>query len=102
MRLRHAPVLVRSRAGTTLLATRLDGVASGLAVAAVLACVSLPSAIAAAGDTPLLEQATNLAYPIGDLILLGGVVSAVALTGWRMDRVWTMLAAAIVAWVAAD
>jgi two-component system cell cycle response regulator len=95
-------VLTRGRVGRTLLATRLDGLLSGLSVAAVIACVSVPAAVDAGAGGSLLEQATNLAYPIGDLALLGAVVSAIALAGWRIDATWGTLAGALVLWVGAD
>ena len=95
-------LLTRRRVGRTLLATRLDGLVSGLAIAAVLACVSLPAALAGSSGEPLAARLTNLAYPVADLILLGAVVSAVALSGWRFDRLWVLLAAAILSWEAAD
>ncbi len=95
-------VLIRQRVGRTLLATRLDGVVSGLAAASLLASVSLPLALDATAGTSFWETATNLSYTIGDLILLGLIVSAIALAGWRVDRIWLMLAAAIVAWETAD
>ena len=94
--------LTRQRVGSTLLATRLDGLVSGLAVASLLASVSLPLALDAAAGAPFWETATDLAYTIGDLVLLGAVVSAISLAGWRLDRTWLMLGAAIVAWQAAD
>lgn len=94
--------LTRQRVGRTLLATRLDGLLGGLAVAAVVACVSVPAAAESAAGAGFWERATLLAYPVADLILLGAVVSAVGLAGWRIDRVWGTLAAAILAWVAAD
>jgi two-component system, cell cycle response regulator len=94
--------LTRERAAHTLLATRLDGLVCGLAAASVLACVTMSAAIQGAAGTPFWEEATNLAYPIADLILLGGVVSAVALGGWRVDRMWAVLAGAILAWEIAD
>lgn len=94
--------LTRERVGRTLLATRLDGVLSGLAIAAVVACVSVPAAVDASAGESLAGRVTSLAYPIADLALLGAVVSAVALAGWRLDRRWGTLAAGIVAWETAD
>ena len=94
--------LTRQRVGPTLLATRLDGLVSGLAVASLLASVSLPLALDATAGAPFWETATGLAYTIGDLVLLGAVVSAIALGGWRMDRTWVVLGIAIVAWEGAD
>jgi two-component system cell cycle response regulator len=95
-------ILIRQRVGRTLLALRLDGVVSGLAAASLLASVSLPLAIDATAGAPFWETATSLAYTVGDLILLGAVVSAIALGGWRLDRMWALLAGAVLAWEAAD
>jgi len=94
--------LIRSRVGRTLWATRLDGLAGGLAIASVLACVTVSAAVEGSAEAPFWEEATNLAYPIGDLMLLGAIVSAVGLAGWRIDRLWGTLGAAIVALVTAD
>ena len=94
--------LIRSRVGRTLWATRLDGLAGGLAVASVLACFTVSAAVAGSAGAPFWEAATNLAYPVGDLILLGAIVSAVGLAGWRIDRLWATLGAAIVAMETAD
>jgi hypothetical protein len=48
----------------------------------------------AEGDT--LEVAVNLAYPVGDLVLLGMVAGGVALTGWKPGVTWSALAASFV------
>jgi diguanylate cyclase (GGDEF)-like protein len=94
--------LIRSRVGRTLWATRLDGLAGGLAIASVLACVTVSAAVDGSAGASFWESATNLAYPVGDLMLLGAIVSAVGLAGWRIDRLWGTLGAAIVALVTAD
>jgi two-component system cell cycle response regulator len=94
--------LIRSRVGRTLWATRLDGLAGGLAVASMLACVTVSAAVEGSAGAPFWEEATNLAYPVGDLVLLGSIVSAVGLAGWRIDRLWAVLGAAILALETAD
>jgi diguanylate cyclase (GGDEF)-like protein/putative nucleotidyltransferase with HDIG domain len=94
--------LIRSRVGRTLWATRLDGLAGGLAAASMVACVTVSAAAHGSAGAPFWEAATNLAYPVGDLILLGAIVSAVGLAGWRIDRLWATLAVAIVAMETAD
>ena len=38
---------------------------------------------------------TNLAYPLGDVLLLSAVVGVFALTGWRPDRTWGLIGAAL-------
>jgi two-component system cell cycle response regulator len=94
--------LIRSRTGRTLWATRLDGLAGGLAIAAVLACVTMSASVNGSAGAPFWEQATNLAYPVGDLVLLGAIVSGIGLAGWRIDRLWGTLTVSIVALEAAD
>ena len=37
-------------------------------------------------------MATNVAYPLGDLLLVGFVIGAVALTGWRPGRGFVLIA----------
>jgi diguanylate cyclase (GGDEF)-like protein len=95
-------VLTRHRVGTTFLATRLDGLQSGLAVAAVLGSATIPVALDGVAGQSFWSAVVFLAYPVGDLILLGAVASAVALGGWRLDRTWALLTGAIVIGVAAD
>jgi diguanylate cyclase (GGDEF)-like protein len=94
--------LTRQRVGKTLLATRLDGVQAGLAVAAVVGCLTVPVALKGVAGAGFWTAFVFLAYPVGDLILLGAVVSAVALAGWRLDRTWTLLTGAITVWELAD
>jgi two-component system cell cycle response regulator len=94
--------LTRERVGHTLVATRLDGIISGFAVASLLACFTMSRAIDSTAGAPFAETLTNLAYPTADLVLLGAIVSAIALAGWRIDRIWLLLGSAILAWEAAD
>jgi len=55
---------------------------------------------AAAGDLP--GVATSLAYPLSDLILAGFVAGALAGTGWRLDRTWSLLGLGILTFWLAD
>jgi two-component system, cell cycle response regulator len=50
----------------------------------------------------LLERATTLAYPLGDIAMLALVVGVIALTGWRPGRTWTLLLVGLAALAAAD
>jgi diguanylate cyclase (GGDEF)-like protein len=50
----------------------------------------------------LLERATVLAYPLGDILMLALVVGVIALTGWRPGRTWTLLLLGLAALAAAD
>jgi len=94
--------LARERVGHTLTATRLDGILSGFAAASLLACFRMSTAIDSTAGAPLAEKLTNLAYPAADLVLLGAVVSALALAGWRVDRLWLQFGGAILASEAAN
>jgi len=94
--------LTRQRVGRLLWTTRIDGLIGGLTAAAVLACLTVPSAAAGAHGAPIAEQITTLAYPLGDLALLGAIVIALAGGGWRLDRALAALAGAVVLWEVGD
>src|SRR3954449_4397680 len=94
--------LLRSHVGPTVWATRLDGLAAGLAAASLLASVTVSAAVEGSAGAPFWEEATNLAYPACDLILLGAIVAALGLGGWRINRLWLTLGAAVVLLEAAD
>ena len=87
-------LLVRARVGKIRLNLLFDGLIAALTVAA-LCCAVLygPVVHASAGDLSP-EVLTNLAYPLGDLLLLGLVVAILGLTGWRPGRGWILLASA--------
>jgi diguanylate cyclase len=46
--------------------------------------------------------ATNIAYPIGDLVLVTMIVAVFAVRGWRPGRPWWMLGFGLVVFAAAD
>jgi two-component system cell cycle response regulator len=79
----------------------VDGLTAALAAGALSATVVLQTVLDTVGGSTL-SVATNLAYPIGDLILLAVVVAAFALRGWRADRTWTLLGIGIVLFWIAD
>ncbi len=71
----------------------LDGAVGALAVAALGAALVFPPIFAASEGEPL-AVATNLVYPLADLVLLMLVVGTFALTGWRPGRAWTLIGGA--------
>jgi diguanylate cyclase (GGDEF)-like protein len=100
-----------SYAGVVLLARRggsrspagvwLDGIVAGLGMAALGAAIVVrPVLDSASGST--LAVATNLAYPVADLILAGLVVGMLAVRGWRLDARWASLGAAFLVLCVAD
>ena len=79
----------------------LDGAVGGLAVAALgAALVATPVVTGSEGGTTVV--ATDLAYMMGDLLLLAFVVGLCALTGWRPGRPWMLIGGGLVLCAAAD
>ena len=70
----------------------LDGLVGGLAFGALAASVVLQAVLGSIGGSPA-AVATNLAYPLADVLLLGFLVGIFALSGWRPGRRWLTLAA---------
>jgi diguanylate cyclase (GGDEF)-like protein len=80
----------------------LDGIVAALGVAAVTAALVLPPILAMSVEGEPAAVATNLAYPVGDVLLLVLMVGALALTGWRPDRPLALVGIGLVLSGAAD
>ena len=85
-------LLLRARIARFHASLWVDGVLAALTVGALTAALVFEPVLDAA-DGNTLEVATNLAYPVGDLVLLGMVTGGVALTGWKPGVTWSALAA---------
>jgi two-component system cell cycle response regulator len=85
-------LLVRERVREFRASLWLDGLVGALAMAAVGAALVLP----AVGSGEFSEIAVDMTYLLGDVLLIGFVISAFALTGWRPDRAWALLGAGLV------
>jgi diguanylate cyclase (GGDEF)-like protein len=94
-------LLLRARVSRFHTALWVDGALAALAVGALSAAVVFESVLKSTGGAPL-EVATNLAYPLGDLILLGMVTGGVALTGWKPGLTWGALAGSFVVFGVCD
>lgn len=93
--------LVRQRLRDVPKALAADSAAAVLAAGAVGAALVLEP-VFAHSDGGTLAVATNLAYPIWDLLLLGLIVGATALGNWRLHRTWVVLGASVIAFLVAD
>jgi two-component system cell cycle response regulator len=94
-------MLVRSRLFGLLRSLWLDGLIAALATAALGAAVLFEIVLRTTdGSTGVIV--TNLAYPLGDILLLSGIVGVLGITGWHPDRTWLLLAFGLAASVAAD
>ena len=80
----------------------LDGAVAALALAAVTAAVVLPPILAMSVEGEPAAVATNLAYPVGDVLLLALMVGALAITGWRPDRTLALVGAGLMLSAVAD
>jgi diguanylate cyclase (GGDEF)-like protein len=93
--------LVRGRANNASKALVADALAAALAVAAVSAAFVIQPVLSnAKGGT--LAVATNLAYPVVDMLLLGLIIGATALGRWRLQRTWVLLGLSVISFWIAD
>jgi two-component system, cell cycle response regulator len=94
-------LLLRSRMRVRKGNLWLDGLIGAFAVGAVGAAIVFDKVLSATGGSSLVI-ATNLAYPLADLLLLGLIVGMFALTGWRFDLTWAFVAAGFAVFALAD
>lgn len=94
-------LLVRSRVSTFSRTLWFDGAMAATASAALGAAVLFEVVLTSTdGSTSVIV--TNLAYPLGDILLLAAAVGVFALTGWRPGRSWSLIGAALAATAIAD
>jgi diguanylate cyclase (GGDEF)-like protein len=95
-------LLVRSRGARLSRLQWLDGVIVALGTAAVGVAVARPLLGDAATDGDALAVITNLAYPIGDVVLLGMTAGLLGALGRRTGLTWIALAAAMTVFAVVD
>ena len=82
----------------------LDGVIAALTTAALAASVVyaiVEHSLDGSGETAA-AVATNLAYPLGDMLVLGIVVGAIALSGWRFSARWFVFGSGLAVFAVCD
>jgi diguanylate cyclase (GGDEF)-like protein len=94
-------LLLRTRVGRLPAGLWLDGVIGGLAVAALGAALVFGPVLSNTHGAPL-TVATNLAYPLADLLLLGILVGIMALTGFSARGQWPVIAVGFIVFAVAD
>lgn len=85
-------LLVRSRLRNARASLWLDGLIGAVATTALAAALAYGTVIheGSAGDlSPAVV--TGLAYPVGDLLLLGMIMAIFGLTSWNPGRAWIVL-----------
>jgi len=94
-------LLVRDRVPTFELHRWIDGVVVMLIIATPWVAVFLQP-VAAHSSNSALADAVDFAYPLGDAIVVGATLGAIALMGWRPGRMWIALGLGLVAIGLAD
>ena len=94
-------LLARSRTDSFRSSLWLDGAIAALTVAALIATLAFQPIVDATSGGPT-EIAVKLAYPVGDLLLVGLVVAVFGLNGWRPDPVWLLIGGGLAFTAAAD
>ncbi|MEA2419480.1 MAG: hypothetical protein QOE60_1686 [Thermoleophilaceae bacterium] len=84
-------MLVRSHMRQTRGSLWIDGLIGAVATAAVAAALAYGPVIHDNASDLSAPVLTALAYPVGDLLLLGMVVAIFGLSGWRPGRAWVLL-----------
>ena len=94
-------LLLRSRVRSIADTLWLDGITAAFAAAAIGAAILVDLVLEnTEGSTSTVV--TNLAYPLGDVLLLSAVFGVFSLTRWRPGPRWLVLGLGILATTAAD
>jgi two-component system, cell cycle response regulator len=95
-------LLARRRVRGLSSALVIDGLIATLAAASLGAAVLLELVLGEGTTGNTAAVATNLAYPIGDILLIAAVAAMVVLAGGRIGRAWALIALALAVTTVAD
>jgi len=95
-------LLVRARMPSFRRSLWLDGAIAALAVSALAAAVAIERVIELSSSGDVLLVATSVAYPVGDIVLLGIVVAVFGLSGWLPGAAWITIGIGLVLMAGAD
>jgi diguanylate cyclase (GGDEF)-like protein len=84
-------LLLRRRVSTFSASLWLDGLVAATAASALAASVLVEVVVKSTHGSRLVVL-TNMAYPIGDVLLLALLVFVFSVTRWRPGRAWTLIA----------
>jgi two-component system, cell cycle response regulator len=93
-------LLLRARVDNLNASIRLDGLIAAAAVTAVGSALLFPRIVDGSGDAAAV--ATNLAYPLGDMLMLAAVAGVYTLAGRRSGAVFALLGAGMLVTAVAD
>jgi signal transduction histidine kinase/CheY-like chemotaxis protein len=95
-------MLLRSGRTTYRVGVWLDGAVAGLSLCAVSAAIVLGVVLQGASAESTGALITNVAYPVGDMVVLGVIATALTLRHWRLERMWVALALGAIAFTVTD
>lgn len=95
-------LLARARFERITASAWLDGLIAGATLAALISSIAFQTILHSVAHASAAALATTMAYPVGDMILLGIVACAFALSGWRPGRTWLLIGLGFGAWAVAD
>jgi hypothetical protein len=93
--------LVRDRVHTFELHRWIDGLVVMLVLAAPWVALFLQP-VAERSDAGSVAEVVEFVYPLGDFMLVGGVIGVYALMGWRPGRMWLVLGLGLAAMCVPD
>jgi diguanylate cyclase (GGDEF)-like protein len=87
-------LLLRRRVSTFSTSLWLDGLVAAAAAGALAASVLVEVVVNSTQGSRLVVL-TNMAYPLGDIVLLALIVFVFSITRWQPGRAWTLIAAGL-------
>ena len=94
-------LLIRARSSSLTGTLWLDGVTASLGAAALGTAVLVELVLRTTSGSPS-AVATNLAYPLGDVLLLSAVFGVFSLANWRPGKEWLVLGLGVLVSTIAD
>ena len=94
-------LLIKRRIGHFTAASWLDGAIGGLAAASVGIALLAPALIGLTKGDPAAVL-TNLAYPLGDILLISFILGALVVSGFRGAGEFLAITAGLIAWTLGD
>lgn len=95
-------LLARARIERINASAWLDGMIAAATLAALISSIAFETILHSVAHASAAALATTMAYPVGDMVLLGIVACAFALAGWRPGRAWLLLGLGFGTWAVAD
>ena len=95
-------LLARARIGGVPRILGLDAAIVAFSIAAIAAAVVVQTVVDAGAGAPTSAIATNLAYPVADLLLLSLTGAVIAVNGWRIGRASLPLVAGLALFTLSD